>query len=450
MMAATLDRNPEAALRRRHTGAHRVAGGQGAPHETPLLATWLWTQSINVTRHLEALRPFTRDEFGPGLAAPTEGHVQAVNDLMDSLRNDLIRLTKTVNAGAAAAIHEPTTRRLQQMVKSKEEAHRWVQAVEQVWDFYFELFGQRQSRYGEWLYGCDRIAIDCYQGAYMGLSRARSIPAPSPFSYMRTGFSPATFRRSIPLRRLGYQLNPFPLIQLPYHRLVNPWTLGAILHEVSHNLQNDLGLARALPRALAQRILQAGHPPRVAAAWTRWNRETFADLCALQLGGPAVVGSLMDVVGRSPATVLGYSPRGPHPTPYLRTFISTECLRRMGFTDDAEHYRRVWARIYPTTEGGTLPPALVQTAGEVIPLVVDTICYQPYPALGNQSLAGLLRFGPHRQQMIEEAARRLATGTDPGVIPERFLIGASRIALEQRLARPEVIADNFYRELARR
>jgi hypothetical protein len=52
--------------------------------------------------------------------------------------------------------------------------------------------------------------------------------------------------------------------------------------------------------------------------------------------------------------------------------------------------------------------------------------------------------------MIEEAARRLATGTDPGVIPERFLIGAARVALEQRLARPEVIADNFYRELARR
>ena len=39
--------------------------------------------------------------------------------------------------------------------------------------------------------------------------------------------------------------------------------------------------------------------------------------------------------------------------------------------------------------------------------------------------------------MIEEAARRLAAGTDPGVVPERFLIGAARIALDRRLARPE-------------
>jgi len=52
--------------------------------------------------------------------------------------------------------------------------------------------------------------------------------------------------------------------------------------------------------------------------------------------------------------------------------------------------------------------------------------------------------------MIEEAARRLAAGNDPGVVPERFLIGATRFALDNRLARPGVITENFYRELARR
>jgi len=52
--------------------------------------------------------------------------------------------------------------------------------------------------------------------------------------------------------------------------------------------------------------------------------------------------------------------------------------------------------------------------------------------------------------MIEEAARRLAAGNDPGIIPERFLIGAARAALDRRLARPGVISENFYRELSRR
>ena len=109
-------------------------------------------------------------------------------------------------------------------------------------------------------------------------------------------------------------MNPFPLIQLPYHRLVNPWTLGAILHEVSHNLQNDLGLARTIPRAIGQAILAAGHPRAVARTWMWWNRELFADVSGLLLGGPAVVASLVDVVGRKPSNVLTFTPRAPHPT----------------------------------------------------------------------------------------------------------------------------------------
>ncbi|MFN8453544.1 MAG: hypothetical protein U0401_02555 [Anaerolineae bacterium] len=434
-------------------GAHptRQRRPQQAPPRAPgVLPPWLQAQSINVARHAAALHPFRRDEFGSGPAAPTEAHTQAVNELMASLRTDLLRLTKRVVGAVETAIREPTPTHLQQAMRHKERAHTWVRAIERIWDFYFELFGQRQSRFGDWLLSCDRIALDCYQDAYVGLGVARSIPSPPPFSYMRTGFSPATFRRGIPLRRLGQQINPFPLIQLPYHRLVNPWTLGAVLHEVSHNLQNDLGLDRIIPQQIARRLLQAGCSRFVAAVWTRWNRETFADLSGLLLGGPAVVGSLMDVVGRGPATVLAFSSRAPHPTPYLRTFISIELLRRMGFPDEAEQYRQLWLRLYPNPRAGNLPRVMLDTFPEAIRLVVDTVCYQPYPSLGNKSLSQVIQFAPKEQQMIEEAARRLAAGIDPGVVPERFLIGAARFALDHRLARPGVITENFYKELARR
>ena len=81
---------------------------------------------------------------------------------------------------------------------------------------------------------------------------------------------------------------------------------------------------------------------------------------------------------------------------------------------------------------------------------MGTICFRPYKTLGNRSLAQVIRFEAKEQEMIHEAARRLAAGTDPGIVPERFLIGAARAALEQKLARPGVITDNFYKELARR
>lgn len=420
------------------------------PHLTAAMMPLLRAQAVNVNRHAAALRPFRREEFGTGPAAPSEGHVEAVNELLQSLRTDLLRLTKKVTNAVAQSTTDPTTPNLQQVVTYKERAHDWVRRVEQIWDFYFELFGQRQSQFANMLVGCDRIAQDCYQHTFLGLGVAKSIPAPPPFSYMRTGFSPATFRRGIPMRRLGKQLNPFPLIQLPYHRLVNPWTLGAILHEVSHNLQNEIGLAQVIPRAIARRLLQHGFPPYVAAIWTRWNRETFADLSGLLLGGPAVVASLIDVIGRSAATVTGYSRRGPHPTPYIRLFISTECLRRMGFPDDAMHYERAWQRVYPAPQIGNIPPGVLNTFRDAVKVVVDTICYHPYPELGDKRLSEVIRFAPKEQQMVEEAARRLAAGNDPGVVPERFLIGASRFALDNRLARPGVITENFYRELARR
>jgi hypothetical protein len=413
-----------------------------------VLPHWVNTQSLNLTRHAAALRPFKNDEFGTGSSAPTAGHIAAVNKLIAALRQGLLRFSKNVNRLSRKAIADPATRRLQLMVNRKEQAHHWVQGIEKIWDFYFELFGQRQTRYANWLLSCDRIALDCYRAAYLGLGVARSIPAPPPFSYMRTGFAPATFRRGIPLGRLGKQLNPFPLVQLPYHRLVNPWTLGAVLHEVSHNLQSDLGLSKDIPRKIALRLLKAGLPKSVAAIWTRWNREMFADMSALLLGGPEVVGSLMDVIGRGTATVVAFSPKGVHPTPYLRMLNSVELLRRMGFKKEAGQFNSAWKRIYPSAATGTIPSGMLRTFPDACALAVDTMCYQPYSSLGNKSLAQVIQFGGKEQQMIEEAARRLAAGTDPGIIPERFVIGAARFALENRLARPGVIATNFYKALA--
>jgi hypothetical protein len=156
----------------------------------------------------------------------------------------------------------------------------------------------------------------------------------------------------------------------------------------------------------------------------------------------------MDVIARGTATVVEFSPRGVHPTPYLRMLNSVELLRRMGLVKEAEQYRRAWKRIYPSAAAGNIPPAMLKTFPEACSLAVDTMCYQPYPSLGNKSLSQVIPFGAKEQQMIEEAARRLAAGVDPGIIPERFVIGAARFALDHRMARPGVIATNFYKTLA--
>jgi hypothetical protein len=441
-------------------GSSRTAAPQPGPSRAPprkparrlqpVLGPWLRGQSINVTRHAAALRPFRREEFGNGAAAPSEGHIQAVNTLIESLRTGLMRLSGRVARAVSTARAAPSTENLSAVVTRKDHAQRWVQGIERIWDFYLELFGQRQANYRDWLLSCDRIALDCYQAAYTGLGKARPIPAPPPFCYMRTGFAPATFRRGILHKRLGRQMNPFPLVQLPYHRLVNPWTLGAMLHETSHNLQSDLGLSRDVPRELAKALLAAGVPREVASIWTRWNREMFADMSALVLGGPEIVGALMDVVGRAPSAVFAYHDRQVHPVPYLRTLINVEMLRRMGFVDEARAHGRAWRRIYGKPPKDGLPAALLRTFPDACAVAVDAMCFKPYPSLGDKRLTEVVRFADKEQEMTVEAAQRLAAGTDPGIVPARFLISAARIALDRKLARPGVIAEKFYLELARR
>ncbi|MGA2890105.1 MAG: hypothetical protein ABSE51_18820 [Terracidiphilus sp.] len=104
-------------------------------------------------------------------------------------------------------------------------------------------------------------------------------------------------------------------------------------------------------------------------------------MSALLLGGPEVVGSLMDVIGRAPSAVFAFNPSGPHPTPNLRLFISTELLRRMGFKTKAEQYTRAWMRIYPNPRAGTIPKQVVATFPKACAAAVDAMCFQPYPPL---------------------------------------------------------------------
>jgi hypothetical protein len=433
------------------TGGATPVVRPGAPRSAQdVLPVYLSGQALNVRRHLSALRDFRRDEFGAQPARPSEGHVEAVNALLATLRRPLATSVERLERASDAAQARPTETRLSLAMDLKSQAHDLVRATERVWDFYFELFGQRQSAFGDWLDACDRITLDCYQHVFMHLGNERSVPAPPPFCYMRTGFSPATFRRGIPLRRLGRQINPFPLVQLPYHRMVNPWTMGAILHEVSHNLQNELQLERAVPSSIAQRLRAAGVPEPVVAVWVRWNREIFGDMLGCMLGGEAFVASLMDVIGRTRAQTFGYSSRSVHPTPYLRTFLSCELLRRMGFGERAAEFRRAWSQLYPSPRGSSLPPKLLATADRAIPAVVEAVCYTPFTGLGGKALREVIFFEPRHQAMIEESGRRLAKGVDPGVVPERFLIGAVRSALDQGRAAPDRLMRNFYVQLARR
>lgn len=420
-------------------------------NERRLLDNWLTIQEINLTRHASSLRPFTKEEFGTGPAAPSEAHIKAVNRFIDSLRVQLDEMARWVVAAAHTARREPTTERLQVLLARKEIVSNRVTYVEGIWDFYFDLFVQRLSSFGERLLAVDRIVTNCYEDLYVGIGAAQPVPSLLPFSYAHSGFSPATYRRDVPLARLRYNKNLFPLIMLPQHRLDNVWALSSVLHEVSHNLQYDLGLWEEMPKRIYQRLTIEGQiAPEIAQIWARWHREMMADMFALALGGPSTVESLMDVVGRSSASTVRFNPLGIHPTPYLRVLINLVMLRRIGFELIAADLKRVWQRLYHRLLPGDIPEPIKITFERASELAVDTMVFQPYRQFANQSMAQVLKFESKEMAMVEQAGRWLAAGRDIGTVPPRFMIGAARFALDNRLATPQVITDNFYRILGRR
>jgi hypothetical protein len=97
-------------------------------------------------------------------------------------------------------------------------------------------------------------------------------------------------------------------------------------------------------------------------------------------------------VARLQESAYFFSPRGFHPTPYLRMLLSNELLRRMGFVEEAQKYRRSWMRIYNNPGSGNFPAVVLKTAVKAIYCVVDAVCYKPYSELGNKSLAQVFRF----------------------------------------------------------
>jgi len=104
----------------------KTKSGKTRPGETKsaVLLPWLRAQSINVTRHAAALRPFRREEFGTDAAAPSKGHIQVVNQLISTLRRGLLKMSEKVTTSIDKASEEPSSANLQRVVIGKDKAKK--------------------------------------------------------------------------------------------------------------------------------------------------------------------------------------------------------------------------------------------------------------------------------------------------------------------------------------
>jgi hypothetical protein len=428
-----------------------VAASAGPARDPALLYTPKWfitRQVLNAARYVDGLSPVGPKEFGTGAASPSGAHIRAANEILTALHDALERGVAEFSAVGAQLERAPDTAGFEAFLKLKDRLYMQSQEAERLLAFYRSIFRQRVGRFGPRLAAMDRIALDCYQAVWLGLGEARSIPSPAPFAYVEDGKGPATYRRGVRLSALGRRPNPFPLVKVPQHRLHNPWTLGAIPHEVAHNLQNDLGMWEVLPGRI-RRVMQEKLPEEAVRIWMRLHKESYADLAGTLLIGPAYVESLIDVVGKRPEAAAAFSPDGVHPTPIVRVPMNCVLLRRMGFRPEADAFEATWRMAYPASLLSGLPDAYRRTLEQGMELLVDAACYTPEAAYGGRPLSDVVRFSHREVGLVREAADRLIRGENTGVLPERFLIAAAQIAVRTRRIEPRLVARNFYLALGR-
>lgn len=371
--------------------------------------------------------------------APSRSHFAAANARLARISRTIKRRSDALGKWWAGASPD---RRLTGMALLEREVDR----QRRTFGMLFEVFSQRGSGFAPALAAHDVIAADCYAAVRAALPDIFQGPLLKPLTYMEHGYSPATQRRGVALARLLGDRNPFPVIRIPWDR-DNPWQ-SVFLHEVSHNLQADMGVWHENADAVSSRLTRMRFDPLVVTAFRRWHKEVWADLAALRLGGTASAWGMMEFLAHPGARALTYRPGGAHPVGWIRVLLLTEMMRRMGFAADARRAEQVWRRLYDPARGHRLPPALLSATPRAVPAVVDEIAFQPRRSLGQHALADAIPFSREDETRIRRAGVRIAAGQMPTDLPPRFLVSASRFALEAG-AQPDAVSRLVIGHLAR-
>lgn len=359
----------------------------------------------------------------------------AISTLM-KLQVDQQRVTLAALVPGAADFENQSDQLVQQII-----------AAQAIWDFFRDKLELRFSaKFKEILWVADTVAWDCYSRAMaekpdiVDMSALRE----PPLTYLTADFSPATWARGTrPWDGHNFELGtatlPIPVIRLPWDHIENAWELTSLMHEVGHDLEADLKLRAPLVNALQARLQQAAVPQARVARWTKWQAETFCDLVALQLGGPAFADGLAHLIMLPAAQVTTLNAGDPHPNHYVRILMNAAYIRTLepgnaALEAEADRIRATWLEIY----GDQPSPQLADYEND-FPHVFAALMDTPFDVLKQSTVRELVPYGANSDAKIRAGASYLMTGqAKPQGVRPRHWISAARVAVNDAAARPDL------------
>jgi hypothetical protein len=356
--------------------------------------------------------------------------LRAIEVLTDEfLREQQAMLARLDPASDAGTFHRDSMELVSSLIRSQK-----------TWDFFRDKLNLRHSpQHRAPLWVADTVAWDCHRpvldrAVQLGIVNPNELRE-APLVYCSAEYSPATWvRGSRPndgrAYDLGEALLPIPVIEIPWDHLGSAWEFLALHHEVGHDIEADLRLRPALIDSLLEGLARERVPLQRRTVWTRWAGEVFADLCALQLGGPAFAEVLMHLLLLPERDVKIFDDKDPHPTPYIRILLNAAYIRTLGSTavlnEHAVKIETRWKALYGESSGDVGLDAFQDDFPCVFQALMDT----QQPGLKGHSVRETIPFGDAQDGRIRAAVKFFRTGMyRPNGLPPRHTVSAARMAV---------------------
>lgn len=263
-------------------------------------------------------------------------------------------------------------------------------------DTYMDVLTQRLTPdLAVLLAGCDRLAWDAMSRPHPQLKLLAM-----PVVFCDRGFAAAIIRQDV--RLPGRSVNPLPLIQVPYSRLLEKYNLTSVLHEAGHQSLVKLGVVAAMRKALGRAVAAA--PGKLAGRFALWTSEIGPDFWAFCLCGSAQASSLKDILSLPPAHVFRLSEFDPHPPPYLRVLLSFEWCRQLWGKGAWDDWEKDWTRLYPLASAPRETAQLLDQGRKQLPRIAQALLTTPLLPLEGRPLTGLFDMNAINPKLIDQIA----------------------------------------------
>ncbi len=244
-----------------------------------------------------------------------------------------------------------------------------------LWEYFQEKFDQRDGPHGAILLAADEVIWSSYRQPFELLA-GKLAPGASPLPYIEPYLSPAAYPRDIfppgltaedkDFRRRFNKL-PIPLVRLSPLSVNEPWWLIYSAHEAGHQVEYDLELVDEFKMAVEEAVSDSrGGSPELAALWSSWSREIFADIYSIGAVGPQAALAMADAEYGIRDHMLDRTLDG-YPAPLVRLTLLDSVAERFGFErqmeDILQELKTNLAPISPEIENDlALVPLILDTA----------------------------------------------------------------------------------------